>query len=103
MNNGIWKLVDPPIGTKPIGCKWVYKKKYKSDGSLDKHKVRIVVKLYAQKKGIGYEETFSHTAKWGTIHNFLSMEAQNGWKFHQVDLKTTFFNGYLNKMSLCLN
>jgi len=27
IKNGTWKLVDPPLGTKPIGCKWVYKKK----------------------------------------------------------------------------
>ena len=41
IKNGTWKLVDPPDGTKPTGCKWVYKNKYKSDGSLDKHKARL--------------------------------------------------------------
>ena len=46
-NPNTWKLVDPPVGTKPIGCKWVYKNKYKSDGSLDKHKARLVAKGYA--------------------------------------------------------
>eukprot|EP00253_Pinus_taeda_P033087 PITA_33087 len=44
IKNGTWKLVDPLLGTKPIGCKWVYKNKYKVDGSLDKHKVRLVAK-----------------------------------------------------------
>ena len=53
--NGTWKLVDPLIGTKPIGCNWVFKNKYKSDGSLDKHKARIVAKGYSQKEGIDYE------------------------------------------------
>lgn len=42
-NNGTWKLVDRPFGTKPIGCKWVHKIKYKSDGSLDKTKVKVRV------------------------------------------------------------
>jgi len=58
INNGTWKLVGPPLGTKLIGCKWVYKNKYKSDGSLDKHKARLVAKGFAQKEGVDYEETF---------------------------------------------
>jgi hypothetical protein len=67
INNGTWMLVDPPIGAKPIGCKWVYKNKYKADGSLDKHKVRLVTKGYAQREGVDYTETFAPTARWGTI------------------------------------
>ena len=46
IKNGTWRLVDPPIGTKPIGSKWIYKNKYKADGSLNKHKVRLVAKGY---------------------------------------------------------
>jgi len=30
INNGTWKLVDPPFGTKLINCKWVFKNKHKS-------------------------------------------------------------------------
>jgi len=47
IKNDMWKLVDPRFGTKPISCKWVYKKKYKVDGSLDKHKARLVEKGFA--------------------------------------------------------
>eukprot|EP00253_Pinus_taeda_P027872 PITA_27872 len=47
IKNITWKLVYPPFGTKPIGCKWVYKNKYKVDGSLDKHKARLVEKGFA--------------------------------------------------------
>jgi hypothetical protein len=50
IKNGTWRLVDPPIGIKPIGSKWVYKTKYKDDGSLDENKERLVAKGYAQKK-----------------------------------------------------
>ena len=42
IKNDTWRLVDPPIGIKPIGSKWVYKTKYKVDGSLDKYKARLV-------------------------------------------------------------
>ena len=67
IKNGTWKLVDPPLGTKPIGYKWVYKNRYKVDGALDKHKFRLVEKCFAQKEGVNYEETFSPTAKWAII------------------------------------
>jgi hypothetical protein len=75
IKNVTWKLVDPPYGTKLIGCKWVFKNKYISDGSLDKHKARLVAKGFAHKEGVDYDETFSPTTKWDTIHTLFSMEA----------------------------
>jgi hypothetical protein len=54
IKNGTWRSVDPPFRIKPIGCKWVYKNKYKADGSLDKQKERLVEKGYAQKEGVDY-------------------------------------------------
>ena len=75
----------------------MYKNKYRSDGSLDKHKARLVEKGYAQKEGIDYEETFSPTTKWATIRTLLSLAAQNGWKVHQMDVKTAFLNGDLKE------
>eukprot|EP00253_Pinus_taeda_P017226 PITA_17226 len=75
IKNGTWKLVDPPFGTKPIGCKWVYKNKYKVDGSLDKHKARLVAKGFAQKEGVAYDETFAPTTKWATIQTLFPLAA----------------------------
>jgi hypothetical protein len=43
-NNDVWELTDLPIQRKTIGCKWVLRKKFKADGSLDKYKVRLVAK-----------------------------------------------------------
>ena len=63
IKNGNWRLVDPPAGVKPIGCKWVHKIKYKEDGSLDKYKARLAEKIYAWKEGVEYTETFSPTTK----------------------------------------
>eukprot|EP00253_Pinus_taeda_P032024 PITA_32024 len=79
IKNDTWKLVDPPLGTKPIGCKWVYKNKYKADSSLDKHKARLVAKGFAQKEEVDYEETFAPTAKWATIRTLFALAAQNGF------------------------
>ena len=95
MELGSWLTLQ--LEPKPIGYKWVYKNKYRSDGSLNKHKARLVEKGYAQKEGINYEETFSATAKWATIHTLLSLAAQKQWKFHQMDVKTSFLNGDLKE------
>ena len=42
---GVW-LMDPQIGTKSIGFRWIYKNKYKLDGGNDKHKEMLVTKGY---------------------------------------------------------
>eukprot|EP00253_Pinus_taeda_P017718 PITA_17718 len=97
IKNGTWKLVDPQLGTKPIGCKWVYKNKYNAYGSLDKHKARLVEKGFAQKEGVDYEETFAPIAKWATIQTLFALVAQNGWKVHQMDVKTAFLNADLKE------
>lgn len=89
--------MDPPIGIKPIGCKWVYKIKYKVDGSLDKLKARLVEKGYAQKEGVDYIEKIALIAKWDTIRTLFAIATWKWWKIHHMDVKTTFLNGDLKE------
>ena len=76
IKNGTWRLVNPPIG-----CKWIYKNKYKADGSLEKHKARLVEKGYAQKEGVAYTKAFAPIAKWGTIRTLFSLVTQMDGKY----------------------
>ena len=46
-HNDTWQLVKKPDHRKVIGLKWVYKTKLNSDGSINKHKAKLVVKGYA--------------------------------------------------------
>ena len=55
---GTWDLVDIPSGKSAIGCKWVYKIKTRSDGTIDRYKYRLVARGFTQEYGIDYEETF---------------------------------------------
>jgi hypothetical protein len=46
MSNGTWEDVSRPYGCKRIGCKWVFKKKLRPDGTIEKYKARLVAKGY---------------------------------------------------------
>ena len=46
LDNGTWEVTDRPYGSKPIGCKWVFKKKLRPNGTIEKYKARLVAKGY---------------------------------------------------------
>jgi hypothetical protein len=48
--NETWEICDCPVGCKPVGCKWIFKKKLKPDGTINKYKARLVGKGFTKKK-----------------------------------------------------
>lgn len=57
--NKTWELIDMPKYKDVIGLKWIFKTKYHKDGSIQKHKVRLVAKRHSQQPGINFNETFA--------------------------------------------
>jgi hypothetical protein len=97
MENDTWYLVPIPKGRKFFKCKWVYRTKYASDGSVERHKDQLVSKGFSQVEGISYNETFSPVAKTNSICLFLALATSHKWDFHQMDVKSSFLHGYLQE------
>ena len=79
------------------GVKWVFKTKYLSDGSLDKHKACLVAKGYAQQPRIDFDDTFAPTARIATIRTVLVVVGKKGWPIYHMDVKSAFLNGDLKE------
>ena len=73
--NEAWDLVELPVGRKPIGSKWVFKKKTNAEGKVEKYKARLVAKGYSQVPGIDFGDIFSPVAKVTSIRLLLSVAA----------------------------
>ncbi|KAL0549588.1 hypothetical protein IC582_014074 [Cucumis melo] len=97
MHNHTWELVDLPLESTPLGCKWIFKRKMKTDGSIDKYKARLVAKGYKQQERLDYFDTYSPVTRITSIRMLIAISALHGFEIHQMDVKTTFLNGELDE------
>ncbi|KAJ9556386.1 hypothetical protein OSB04_011000 [Centaurea solstitialis] len=97
LENNTWVLSDLPPGFKPLGCKWIFKKKMKVDGTIDKFKARLVIQGFRQKPGIVYFDTYAPVARISTIRLLIALAAIHKLVVHQMDVKTAFLNGELDE------
>ncbi len=95
--NHTWIMVDLPKGAKPIGCKWIFKKKHFHDGSIEKYKARLVAKGFSQKQNIDYFDTFALVTKISSVCVLIALASIYKLVIHQMDVKTTFLNGDLEE------
>ncbi|KAM1480311.1 hypothetical protein ACFX2I_027472 [Malus domestica] len=95
--NKTWSITKLPKGMKTVGCRWVYKTKFKSDGSVERHKARLVARGFTQTYGLNYKETFAPVAKMNSVRVILSVAVNHDWPLFQMDVKNAFLHGELQE------
>ena len=97
MEHKTWDLVKAPEGRNIIDSKWVFKVKTNADGTIERHKARLVARGFTQTAGVDFEETFSPVVKYTSIRTLCAIVNQLDLELHQMDVSTAFLNGDLQE------
>lgn len=97
MVNQTWKLVPRPPGANIVIGKWLFRHKFRADGTLERYKARWVVRGFSQRPGVDFDETFSPVVKSATIRVVLTIVAARDWPVHQMDVNNAFLQGFLTE------
>ncbi|GKA16256.1 retrovirus-related pol polyprotein from transposon TNT 1-94 [Tanacetum coccineum] len=80
-----------------IAVKWIWKNKTDVENTIIQNKSCLVAKGYHQEEGIDFEESFAPVARLEAVRIFVAYAAHKNFPIFQMDVKTTFLNGPLNK------
>lgn len=97
--NQTWEVTTLPPGKVAVGSKWLYKTKYLHDGSIERHKSRLVILGCRQKLDEDYDQTFARVAKMATVRTVLAVAAIEEWYTIHMDVTNAFLHGDLLRMS----
>jgi hypothetical protein len=99
--NNTWDLLPRPPRANVVTGKWVFKHKFKADGSLERYKARWVLRGFTQRPGVDFAETFSPVVKPATVRTVLSLALSRSWPIHQLDVNNAFLQGTLSETVYC--
>nr|GEX26429.1 hypothetical protein [Tanacetum cinerariifolium] len=93
----VWELVDRPLCTNVINLKWLWKNKRDKENTVIRNKSRLVVKGYAQKEGVDFEESFAPVARLEAVRLFIAYATHKCFTVYQMDIKIAFLYGPLKE------
>ncbi|KAH9101333.1 hypothetical protein LEN26_015722, partial [Aphanomyces euteiches] len=97
MQHNTWTLCELPPDHKPIGCRWIFTKKYTADGTLSRYKARLVAQGFTQVAGVDYTEVFAPVIRTSSIRFLLALAAMSSMQICHMDVQTAFLNGNLQE------
>lgn len=97
-SNSTWRLEVMPAERSSIKSMWIFKKKFKSDGEIDRYKARLVAKGFSQRKGLDYNETYAPVVRYESVRMFLAISAGLKLDLRQFDVRTAFLHGDLDEV-----
>jgi hypothetical protein len=77
--------------------KWVFNVKRDKHGAVSKHKTCLMVKGYAQRHDIDYDEVFVPVARLDLVRLLIALATHEGWEVHHMDVKLVFLNSNLQE------
>nr|GEY70139.1 zinc finger, CCHC-type [Tanacetum cinerariifolium] len=97
VSNNIRELSDLPPGSKAIGCRWVFRIKYHTYGSIQTFKARLVIQSFRQRQRVDYFDTYAPVARITSIRVLFALALIYNLPIHQMNVKTAFLNGDLDE------
>ena len=92
-----WEFAPLPLGRRAIRHKWVFRRKLKADGSVERYKARLVARGFTEQPGVDYFETFAAVVRPESVRLLISISKLRNLKLFQVDIGNAFLNATLEE------